>query len=48
MTPMILAFADTKTLGIMESVSAVGMLIGSVVIGILNIKKIILKSLWYL
>ena len=39
MTPMILAFADSKTLGIMESVSAVGMLIGSVVIGILNIKK---------
>lgn len=39
MTPMILAFADFKTLGIMESVSAVGMLIGSVVIGILNIKK---------
>ncbi|MTI56955.1 MFS transporter [Geosporobacter ferrireducens] len=39
MTPMILAFADVKTLGIMESVSAVGMLIGSIVIGILNIKK---------
>lgn len=39
MTPMILAFADSKTLGIMESVSAVGMLIGSVIIGILNIKK---------
>jgi len=39
MAPMILAFADAKTLGIMESVSAVGMLIGSVVIGILNIKK---------
>ena len=39
MTPMILAFADAKTLGIMESVSAVGMLIGSVIIGILNIKK---------
>lgn len=39
MTPMILAFADTKTLGIMESVSAVGMLIGSVTIGVLNIKK---------
>lgn len=37
--PMILAFADSKTLGIMESISAVGMLIGSVVIGILNIKK---------
>lgn len=39
MTPMILAIGDAKTLGIMESVSAVGMLIGSVVIGILNIKK---------
>jgi len=39
MTPMIMAFADPKTLGIMESVSAVGMLIGSVIIGVLNIKK---------
>lgn len=39
MTPMILAIADAKTLGIMESVSAIGMLIGSVIIGILNIKK---------
>lgn len=49
MTPMILAFADTKTLGIMESVSAVGMLVGSVIIGVLNIKrnysKILTKSL---
>lgn len=39
MTPMILALADTKTLGIMESLSAVGMLAGSVVIGFINIKK---------
>jgi len=39
MTPMVLAFADAKTLGIMESVSAIGMLIGSIVIGILNIKS---------
>jgi MFS family permease len=39
MTPMVLAFADAKTLGIMESVSAIGMLIGSIVISILNIKK---------
>lgn len=39
MTPMILAFADAKTLGIMESVSAVGMLIGSVIIGIINIRQ---------
>lgn len=39
MTPMILSFADVKALGIMESLSAVGMLVGSVVIGIVNIKK---------
>lgn len=39
MTPMVLSFADARTLGIMESVSAVGMLVGSVAIGILNIKK---------
>lgn len=39
MAPMILAFSDVKTLGTMESVSAVGMMIGSIVIGILNIKK---------
>ncbi|WP_315114156.1 MFS transporter [Clostridium intestinale] len=39
MTPMILAFSDEKTLGIMESLSAIGMLIGSVLIGILNINK---------
>lgn len=45
MTPMILSFADTKTLGIMESVSAVGMLIGSIIIGILNIKRNYLRIL---
>ncbi|MFC4402016.1 MFS transporter [Gracilibacillus xinjiangensis] len=39
MAPMILAFADAKTLGFMESVSAVGMLVGSVIIGIFNIKN---------
>lgn len=44
MTPMILAFADAKTLGIMESVSAVGMLIGSVVIGFLKLRKIMRGS----
>ncbi|MGM0903969.1 MAG: hypothetical protein ACQEXB_23055 [Bacillota bacterium] len=37
MTPMILAFADVKTLGIMESASGVGMLIGSIMIGDLKI-----------
>lgn len=39
MTPMILSFSDARTLGIMESLSAVGMLVGSVVIGIVNLKK---------
>ncbi len=39
MAPMILAFADAKTLGTMESVSAIGMLIGSIIIGVLNIKR---------
>lgn len=39
MVPMILAFADAKTLGIMESVSAVGMFIGSIAIGVLKGKK---------
>lgn len=47
MTPMILAFSDEKTLGIMESLSAIGMLIGSVIIGILNIKKNYSKVLMF-
>ena len=45
MTPMILAFADSKTLGIMESISAVGMMIGSIAIGMMNIKKGYVKIL---
>ena len=39
MLPMILAFADTRSLGIMESISAVGMLAGSILIGMMNIQK---------
>ncbi|RDU23630.1 MFS transporter [Anaerosacchariphilus polymeriproducens] len=39
LAPMILAFSNSKVLGIMESVSAVGMLIGSVIIASLNIKR---------
>lgn len=39
MTPMILAIADSKTLGTMESVSAIGMVLGSIIIGVMNIKK---------
>lgn len=37
--PMLLPIADAKTVGIMESVSAMGMLAGSVIIGITGIKK---------
>lgn len=39
MIPMILPIFSVKAVGFMESVSAVGMLVGSVVIGILGIKK---------
>lgn len=39
LSPMILSFADSKTLGIIESISAIGMLIGSLIIGALSIKK---------
>ena len=45
MAPMILAFSDAKTLGIMESVSAMGMLVGSVIIGIIKLQKGYLKVL---
>jgi len=39
LTPMVLALSDVKTLGVMETISSVGMLIGSVIIGILNIRS---------
>lgn len=39
LAPMILSFSDSRTLGIIESVSAIGILIGSVVISVLGIKK---------
>jgi MFS family permease len=39
MIPMILPIASVKTVGFMESVSAIGMLVGSVVISIVGIKK---------
>ncbi len=38
-TPMVLPLADTKTLGMIVSISAMGMLLGSLFIGIFNIKK---------
>lgn len=39
MIPMVLPLSDTRTVGIFESVSAIGMLVGSVVIGIRGIKR---------
>lgn len=45
MTPMVLAFSNAKVLGYMESISAIGMLIGSLCIGIFNIKGNYLKLL---
>ena len=39
MSPMVLSFADAKSLGYLESVSAVGMLVGSVVIGVMAVKR---------
>lgn len=36
-TPMALAFADSKTIGMIESISAIGMVIGCIVIGVSKI-----------
>lgn len=44
-SPMVLAVSDAKTVGIMESVCAVGMLIGSIVIGIFGIKLSYVRTL---
>jgi MFS family permease len=38
-TPMMLSLTDAKTLGVVESISAVGMLISSLVIGMVTITK---------
>ncbi|MDK2808432.1 MAG: hypothetical protein PWP24_1167 [Clostridiales bacterium] len=38
-TPMVLSFADSKALGTMETLSALGMLVSSIGIGFLSIKK---------
>ena len=39
MIPMVLPIGSVKTVGFMESVSAIGMVVGSIVISILGIKK---------
>lgn len=44
-TPMILAFADSAALGIAETISASGMLVTSVIIGVMSINKGYVKML---
>ena len=44
--PFVLSFADAKTLGIVETVAASGMLVTSIILGIRGIKKHFVRSLW--
>lgn len=44
-TPMILAFADSATLGVTETIAASGMLVTSLVIGMMSIKRGYVKML---
>ena len=44
-SPMVLVVSDAKTVGILESVCAAGMLVGSVIIGIFGIGKSYVKAL---
>ncbi|SDY00451.1 Major Facilitator Superfamily protein [Ruminococcaceae bacterium YAD3003] len=44
--PFVLSFADSKTLGIVETIAATGMLVTSIVLGIKGIKKNFVRVLW--
>ena len=44
--PFVLSFSDSKTLGIVESVAASGMLITSILLGFTGIKKHFVRALW--
>lgn len=44
--PFVLSFADSKTLGIVESAAASGMLVTSILLGIMGIKKHFVRALW--
>lgn len=44
--PFVLSFADSKTLGIVETIAATGMLVTSIVLGIKGIKKNFVRALW--
>ena len=44
--PFVLSFADSKTLGVVETVAASGMLVTSILLGIKGIKKHFVRALW--
>ena len=44
--PFVLSFADSKTLGIVETAAASGMLVTSIILGIKGIKKNFCRALW--
>ena len=44
--PFVLSFADSSTLGIVETVAASGMLVTSIILGIKGIKKNFVRTLW--
>ena len=44
--PFVLSFADSKTLGIVETAAASGMLVTSILLGIKGIKKNFVRALW--
>ncbi|MBO6108625.1 MAG: MFS transporter, partial [Eubacterium sp.] len=44
--PLVLAFADAKTLGITETICAAGMLVSSIFLGVRGIKKKFVKTLY--
>ena len=44
--PFVLSFSDSKTLGIVETAAASGMLVTSILLGIKGIKKNFVRALW--
>ena len=44
--PFVLSFSDSKTLGIIETAAASGMLVTSILLGIKGIKKHFIRALW--
>ena len=44
--PFVLSFADSSTLGIVETAAASGMLVTSIILGIKGIKKNFVRALW--